>query len=261
MARKRIVIGNWKMNGTVTESLKIITGLEHQFKTQPDVEVVLMPPFTTLYSVGIALSELYFKLGAQNCHWEDRGAFTGEISPAFLSDIECRYVLVGHSERRTLCGETDADVNRKASAALRYELTPVICVGETADEREAGKTWDVLDRQLKAAFVDFHTREFEQCVLAYEPVWAIGTGKAATAEMAEEAHHFIRNFLGKRFDAPTAANVSILYGGSVKGSNADVFAKSPNIDGCLVGSASLDPVEFAAIVRAIERPTRIEGSN
>ncbi|MBI4237191.1 MAG: triose-phosphate isomerase [Deltaproteobacteria bacterium] len=256
MTRRRLIVGNWKMNGTVTESLKIVTALEHQFKTPPDADVVVAPPFTVLYSVGVAIQDLPFQLGAQNCHWEDKGAFTGEVAAAFLCDIGCRYVIVGHSERRQYCGETDEMVNKKIATALRHELQPIICVGETAGEREANRTWEVLDRQLKGALVDLHHREMEQCVVAYEPVWAIGSGTPATPEMAIEVHHYIRNQIAKRFDAPTAAQVRIIYGGSVKGSNVAQFSRHPEIDGCLVGGASLEAVEFAEIVRTMERGVR-----
>lgn len=253
-ARKRIVVGNWKMNGTVPDAFKLITGLEHHIKTMPDIDVVLCPPFTALYSVSAAMGEITFGLGAQNCHWEDRGAFTGEISPTFLTDVDCKYVIIGHSERRQFCGETDDMINKKLNAALRAELTPIFCIGETAAEREAGKTWDVLDRQLRDGLRGLHMREMESCIVAYEPVWAIGTDQPATPDLAAEAHHFIRNAIGKRFDAPTAALVRIIYGGSVKAKNIAGFAKLDDVDGALVGGASLDAEEFTEIIRAMERP-------
>lgn len=254
MNRKRIVIGNWKMHGTMPEALKLITGLEHHIKTAPDIDVVLCPPFTAIYTVGAAMGDITFGLGAQDCHWEDRGAFTGEISPAFLADLECRYVILGHSERRQFNGETDERINKKLDAALRAELTPILCIGESLDERESGKTWDVLERQLRDCLRGLHMREMEHCVVAYEPVWAIGTDKPATPELAAEAHHFIRNTIAKRFDAPTAGQVRIVYGGSVKSKNIAGFAKIDDIDGALVGGASLDAEEFADIIRAMERP-------
>lgn len=259
--RKSLVVGNWKMNGSVTDALKLVTGLERFLKTPPDIEVAVAPPFTALYSVGITIQDLPFLLAAQNCHWEDKGAFTGEISPAFLADIGCAQVILGHSERRHLFGETNTHVNRKINSCLRYDLTPIVCVGETDAERQAEKTWTVLEQQLKACFAGLHNKEAEHCIVAYEPVWAIGTGKAATPDLANEVHHFIRNNLEKQFDAPTAAAVRILYGGSVKGSNADGYAHMPDIDGCLVGGASLEPEDFADIVRAVDQTARIAGVN
>lgn len=259
--RKRLVIGNWKMHGTISEMLTLLTGLQHHIKTAPDLDVVVAPPFTALYSAGIALQDTAFALAAQNCHWEHKGAFTGEVSAPFLADVGCRYVLLGHSERRQYCGETDEQVNRKLNAALRNELIPVLCVGELEAEREAGKTFEVLERQLRGALVGLHYKEIEGIVVAYEPVWAIGTGKIATPGQAVECHQFIRNYLGKHFDAPTAATVRIVYGGSVKPDNVAALAREASIDGCLVGGASLDPEGFAAIIRAMEQTTgRREGN-
>jgi triosephosphate isomerase (TIM) len=248
------------MHGTIQESLKLITGLERFLKTPPDIDVAVAPPFTTCYSVGITLQDLPYALAAQNCHWEDKGAYTGEIAATFLSEIGCKYVILGHSERRQHFGETDAQINKKINAVLRNEMIPVICLGETDAERKSDKTWAVLERQLRACFVGLHNKEGEHCVVAYEPVWAIGTGNAATADMAEEVHHFIRNNLEKQFDAPTAETIRILYGGSVKRDNASAYAKMPDIDGALVGGASLDPEEFADIVRAFDQGERITGA-
>lgn len=251
--RKRLVIGNWKMNGTVSEALKIVAGLEHHLKTAPELDVVLAPPFTALYSVGVTIQETALQLGAQNCHWENAGAFTGEIAPGFLVDLGCRYVIVGHSERRQHGGETNAQINKKIDAILRNDMIPVVCMGETMAEREANQTWDVLERQTKECFHGLHVKEAEHCAVAYEPVWAIGTGTPATPAQANEAHHFIRNQLEKIFDAPTASAIRIVYGGSVKTDNIEGFAKQTEIDGALVGGASLDANTFTEIVRAMDR--------
>lgn len=241
------------MNGTVPESLKIVTGLEHHIKTPPDVDLAVAPPFTALYSVSVALQESSILLAAQNCHWEEKGALTGEVSPAFLADLGCRYVIVGHSERRHLFGETDEMINRKVHSTLRNDLLPIFCVGETEQERERGTAWQILDAQVKRGLAGLHMKELDHLVVAYEPVWAIGTGKTASAAQISEVHAFIRNLLEKLFDAPSASTVKILYGGSVKAENAAGLAAEKSIDGCLVGGASLEPAEFAAIVRAMER--------
>lgn len=252
--KRRIVIGNWKMNGMLSESLILVTGIEHHLKTPPSVDVVVAPPFTALYTVGIALQESMYFIGAQDCHWEDKGAFTGETSPAFLSDIGCKFVILGHSERRQHQGESDERINKKLQAAMRNDLIPILCVGETADERAAKQTFEVIERQLKRGTAGLHLKEIEHLVIAYEPVWAIGTGNNATPEQASEIHSYIRNLLEKQFDAPSASRVRIIYGGSVKAANAEALAREPLIDGCLIGGASLEPEEFAAIIRAFDRP-------
>lgn len=251
-SRRRIVIGNWKMNCSVPDALKLATGLRHHIKTTPDIDVVFAPPFTAIYSVGVAMQDASFFLAAQNCHWEDEGPYTGEVSAFFLSDIGCQFVILGHSERRQLFGETDENVNKKVVSALRADLIPIICIGETEAQREAGETSAVLDRQLKTALYGLHQKEVENLIIAYEPVWAIGTGKSATPGQAVECHQHIRNLLGKLFDGPTSAQIRIIYGGSVKAENAAALAKEESIDGCLVGGASLDASEFSGIIRAME---------
>lgn len=245
---KFIVAANWKLNNTVSESLMLVAGLTSKIKSAPNVEVVVAPPYTALYSVGVAIADSAIKLAGQNLYWEEKGAFTGEVSGTFLKDVGCEYVIIGHSERRKLFGETNETVNKRISAALRNDLIPIVCVGETIEEREAGSTFDVLEKQLKGGLGGMLQKEIENFVIAYEPVWAIGTGRNATPEQAEEAHHFIRNYLAKTYDAPTANAISILYGGSVKASNCkEIFAK-PNVNGALVGGASLDAKGFADIV-------------
>lgn len=250
--RKTIVAGNWKMNNTVSESLQLFASLQHHLKTESEhVEVVLIPPFTSLYSIGISLQDSFMKLGAQNLFWDDSGAFTGEISGTFLKDVGCSYVVIGHSERRKYFGETNEAVNKKVFAALRNELTPIMCVGETLEEREKGLHEEIVGKQITEGMRDLHIRDAENIVVAYEPVWAIGTGKTATPAEAQEMHHFIRNLIEKTFDSPTANKIRLLYGGSVNASNAEQLMSQRDIDGALVGGASLKGAEFADIVRGV----------
>jgi triosephosphate isomerase len=214
------------------------------------VEVVIVPPFTALAKVGEALgSSEKVKLGAQNMSWEKSGAFTGEISAAMLRDLFVRYVVLGHSERRQLLGETDEFVNRKVRAAHEAALRPIVCVGETLEQREAGDVEKVLGAQLRGSLANLSAKELQDSVVAYEPVWAIGTGKTASAEQAQEAHAFIRQVLQEISDETTANKVRIQYGGSVKPDNAHTLMSQPDIDGALVGGASLDPRSFAQIVK------------
>jgi triosephosphate isomerase len=247
-----LVIGNWKMNGTVEESLKLITDLKNRLEGPLAVDVAVAPPFTALYSVYVILQETPFKLVAQDSYWEAEGAYTGEISPVFLKDVGCTYVLIGHSERRRYFGETDEMVNRKVEAAISSELAPVLCIGETAEERKRGQTEPVLERQLKKGLRGLHLPDLEDFVIAYEPVWAIGTGETARTEQIEAAHLFIRDYLAKNYDAPTANEIRILYGGSVNPQNAKEIYHVRHVDGLLVGGASLSAEKFASIVRAKE---------
>lgn len=251
--RKPLIVGNWKMNGTVSETIKLITGLKNQLSEYQHLDVAVAPPFTALYSASIALGDTGLILAAQNMYWEDDGAFTGEISGKFLKEVGCQMVLIGHSERRTLFGETEDSVNAKIQAALKNELVPIVCVGENLKQREGKETLTVIDNQLKGAFRDIAIHDFESMVLAYEPVWAIGTGKNATPEQAGEVHQFIRTWLKKYFDAPSANRIRILYGGSVKPANAPQLMKEQHVDGLLVGGASLDVGSFAEIVKFEER--------
>jgi len=251
--RKPLIVGNWKMNGTVSETIKLITGLKNQLSEYQHLDVAVAPPYTALYSASIALGDTGLILAAQNMYWEDEGAFTGEISGKFLKEVGCQMVLIGHSERRTLFGETDDSVNSKIQAALKNELVPIVCVGENLKQREGKETLTVIDNQLKGAFRDIAIHDFESMVLAYEPVWAIGTGKNATPEQAGEVHQFIRTWLKKYFDAPSANRIRILYGGSVKSANAPQLMKEHHVDGLLVGGASLDVGSFAEIVKFEER--------
>jgi triosephosphate isomerase len=237
------------MYSTVEETIKLITALKNLLIDAQHIEVAVAPPFTALYSAAIALADTNIKLAAQNLCWEDEGAFTGEVSGKFLRDVGCQYVIVGHSERRKIFKESDEMVNAKLQAALKNELVPIVCVGEELKERESGKTMELVERQLKGAFNDVAIHDFESLAIAYEPVWAIGTGKVATPEQAGEVHQFIRTWLKKYFDAPTANKIRILYGGSVKPTNARDLMKEQHVDGLLVGGASLDSESFSRIVK------------
>lgn len=249
--KKMIIAGNWKMNCTVPESLKLIAGLEHNLKTEPEnTVVVVIPPFTALYSVSISIQDSFFRLGAQNLCWDDNGAYTGEVSGTFLRDIGCSYVIVGHSERRQIFGETNGMINKKILAALRNELIPIVCVGESLEERDKNTHEKAVETQIKECLTGIHIRDAENIAIAYEPIWAIGTGKTASPYQAQEMHHYIRNLVEKVFDAPTAGKISILYGGSVKPSNSAELLIQKDIDGALVGGSSLSGQEFTDIVRA-----------
>ena len=245
------VAANWKMNMTQAESARYIESLLLDLADIADVEVVILPPFTALAKVTDSLGKApNIKVGAQNMHWERSGAFTGEISAALLRDLFVRYVVLGHSERRTLFGETDEIVNRKVRAAHEATLRPIVCVGETLEQREKGNVEKILAHQLQGSLKDLSDKELHETVIAYEPVWAIGTGHNATPAQAQEAHAFIRHTLGKMSDEATANRIRIQYGGSVKPENARELMLQSDIDGALVGGASLDLESFAAICEA-----------
>lgn len=248
--RRRIIAGNWKMNKTRDEAVDLVGDLKEMLADVGDVEVVVCPPFTALDAVREALRGSNIELGAQNMHWEEEGAFTGEISPLMLRNLGCTYVILGHSERRTYFGETDETVNRKVKSAMANGLLPIICVGETLDERDAGKTEEVVVRQTKAALSGVKTNGAERIVIAYEPVWAIGTGRTASADEANRVIHIIRQSVAEVFNERIAQEVRIQYGGSVKPQNIADFLGQPEIDGALVGGASLDAASFAAIVKS-----------
>ena len=251
MNRRPIVAGNWKMNKTVGEAVELVRALRPLVAgARGKVDVLVAPPFTALHAVHRALEDSEVGLAGQNCHWEATGAFTGEVSAPMLKEVGCRYVIVGHSERRQHFGETDETVNRRALAALKAGLVPIVCIGETLQEREAGETFRVVARQLRAALARFTEHELPHAVLAYEPVWAIGTGKNATADQAQEVHGFLREQLVELFGRSAADAVRIQYGGSVKPDNAAELLARPDVDGALVGGASLKAADFAAIVLA-----------
>ena len=252
MARQTLIVGNWKMNGTVEETLKLITELRHKLP-QTATEVVIAPPFTTLYSASVALQDTTIKLAGQDMHWETEGAFTGEVSGYFLKDVGCSHVIIGHSERRQYFGETDEMVNKKIQAAQAQELTPIFCLGETLEQRKAGKTEVVIEGQLKKGLQTIPMNDLKGLAIAYEPVWAIGTGQTPTVEEIGQVHRFIRNFIAKAHDAPTANAVSLLYGGSVTPENASTILRVSHVDGVLVGGASLVIEKFLKIIAAGER--------
>lgn len=247
------VAGNWKMNKTAAEARELVSQLLAPLMDIGGVEKVLCPPFTSLFAVASMLDGSGIGLGAQNLHWEEKGAFTGEVSPGMVREL-CNYVIIGHSERRTYFGETDATVNKKLHAALKHDLTPIVCVGETLEEYESGRTSDVVLRQINAGFADVDPASAARIVVAYEPVWAIGTGKASSGENANFVHgQVIRPALSRLFGEETAQAMRILYGGSVTAANASEFFQQPEIDGALVGGASLKAAEFAAITKAAVR--------
>lgn len=252
MERRKLIVANWKMNHTVAESLKFFAALRHVIPTDPYPEVVIAPPFTALYAVEEALKGSSFKLGAQNTHWEDSGAFTGEIAPLFLKDLNVDYVILGHSERRQYFNESNEEVNNKLKAVLKYKMTPIVCVGETDEERSAGKTDAVIEAQVKEAVGGQLKTNVTDTVWAYEPRWAIGTGKSASPSQAEEVISEIRMLLEEVFDKSVAGQMRILYGGSVSDKNAKSFVSQKNIDGLLVGGASLEAEHFAKIIRSVE---------
>jgi len=249
MSRIPLIAGNWKMHGTRSEALTLAGTIANNIGRPRGREVVVAPPFTALDAVAQALDGTGIKLAAQNCHWEAQGAYTGEVSVAMLRETGCVFVIVGHSERRQLFGDTNETVNRRVHAVLAAGLVPIVCVGETLEEREAEATGAVVARQVDTAFADIRPEQVATCVVAYEPVWAIGTGRTATPAQAQEVHDAIRRQIGSRTSATTAERIRILYGGSVKPENVDALMAEPDIDGALVGGASLDAVAFTRIVQ------------
>jgi len=247
--RKIIIAGNWKMNMIVNEAIELSNGLKRNLYNIDGVEIVLCPTFSCLDQVSEVISESNIKLGAQNMHWEEKGAFTGEISPVMLKDLGCDYVILGHSERRQYFMETNEVVNKKAKAALKNNLTPIVCVGEKLEERKANKTFKVVEDHVKNSLKGLSRDELIKIVIAYEPVWAIGTGLTATPQQAQEVHSFIRNLLTEISDAKTANSITIQYGGSVKPENIEELIKENDIDGALVGGASLEVGSFTEIVK------------
>jgi triosephosphate isomerase len=251
--RKPIIAGNWKMYKTVSESMDLANLVKRGLSDVEDVDIVLCPPFTSLSDVHEVILETNIALGAQDVHWEKEGAFTGEISAPMLKNIGCEYVIIGHSERRQYFEETNATVNRKVKAALAEGLKPIVCVGEKIEERRAGKTFDVIADHVENSLAGLSKEDMQKTVIAYEPVWAIGTGVNATDEQAEEAHKYIRDLLKKIYDSATAAEVRIQYGGSVKPDNIKGIISQPDVDGALVGGASLKAESFIQIVKLSQK--------
>jgi triosephosphate isomerase len=248
--RRPIIAGNWKMHKTAPEAVELVKGLLSELSDVNQVDIVVCPPFTALESVSWILGDGPLKVGAQNMHWESEGAFTGEVSARMLLTIGCQYVILGHSERRSLFGESNAQINKKLKAALATPLIPIVCVGEQLTERERGQTEQVIRDQVLAAVDGLTAAQLSPIVLAYEPVWAIGTGKTATPEQANEVHAFLRGLIEKRFEPALAREMRIQYGGSVKPDNAADLLGQPDIDGALVGGASLNASSFIAIVKS-----------
>jgi len=254
MKRQTVIAGNWKMFKTGAEAAAMVTKLKSLVDSTPEVEVVVCPPYTALESVNRALEGSRIGLGGQNLYWEDQGAFTGEISAPMLLACGCRYVIIGHSERRQFFGETDETVNRKLKRVLKDSgpggcLTPILCVGEILAEREAGKVQEVVLGQLERGLAELTAEQVSRIIIAYEPVWAIGTGRTATPEIAEEVHRMIRNWLEAAYSKEVAGGLRILYGGSVKPDNIAALMAQPDLDGALVGGASLDAENFSRIVK------------
>ena len=242
-----LIAGNWKMHKTLAEARDLAREIVRGVNPETRAEVVLAPPYTALSAVAAELTVSKVKLAAQDAFWEEKGAFTGAIAPGMLADAGCSYVIVGHSERRQLFGETDETVNRKVKAVLAAGMRPLMCVGETLAEREAGRTFQVVETQVLNGLAGFPVAEHERLVIAYEPVWAIGTGKTATPDQAQEVHRLIRNLLA---DTLGTADIRILYGGSVTPDNAAILLAEPDLDGALVGGASLKAASFLGIINA-----------
>ena len=248
--RTPIIVGNWKLNKTIGEAIALVVELRSLVADITDVEVVIAPVFTGLSAVGQALAGGDIRLAAQDVFWEDSGAFTGEVSPGILKDVGCDYVIIGHSERRQYFGETNENVNRKAKAAHAHGLIPIICAGESLEEREAGKTGAVVKDHILNGIAGLSADQIASTVIAYEPVWAIGTGHNATPDQAQEVHALIRSLLSEIYSVDVASHVRIQYGGSVKPDNAAELITQPDVDGALVGTASWEAESFAEIVKA-----------
>ncbi|HAP67633.1 MAG TPA: triose-phosphate isomerase [Nitrospinae bacterium] len=254
--RKPLIVGNWKMNNTTVESIDLTDRLKKAVENIKGVEIVVVPPFTSLDKVRGAIKGSNIKLGAQNLFWEDKGAYTGEVSPLMIEDLGCEYVIIGHSERREYFKESDEIINKKIKAALQNKLKAIVCVGETLKEREESKTIEVIESQIRNGLEGILSSELRitdhemRLVIAYEPVWAIGTGRNATPSQANEVHAYIRKLLSQIFNEGIASNIKILYGGSVKPSNSAELMSEKEIDGALVGGASLEADSFAEIIRS-----------
>lgn len=247
--RKPIIAGNWKMNKTIGEARELVTALKGKVADATDVEIVVAPPFTALSPVAEVIKGSNIRLAAQDMYWEEEGAFTGEVSPLMLKDVGCQYVIIGHSERRTYFSETNETVNKKVKSAHAHSLNPIVCVGERLEERESGVTEDVVKDHVINGLAGLTEEQMLNTVIAYEPVWAIGTGKTATPEQAQEVHRFIRELLTETYSSTVAEAVRIQYGGSVKPNNVAQLMAQPDIDGGLIGGASLDADSFTQIVK------------
>lgn len=249
--RTPIIAGNWKMNNTIQEGLELVKAIHYGISYPAKVEIVVAPTFVAISKIVDALKDSFIKVAGQDLFWEDSGAYTGSISAPLLKDVGAEYVIIGHSERRQYFGETDETVNKKTKAALKHQLIPIVCVGETLGQRESGQVRDVVTFQVVEGLKGLTPAQVADLVIAYEPVWAIGTGKTATAAQAEEVHVIIRDVLVKEFGKDAAQKNRILYGGSVKPSNSKELLSLENIDGALVGGASLKAADFIGIIQSI----------
>jgi len=245
--RTPLIAGNWKLNKTLPESVELVGALKTAVKDVENVEILVAPPFTAISMLATKLAGSNIKLGAQNCWYEESGAFTGEVSPTLLKDAGCDYIIVGHSERRQLFGESNEIINKKVKAVLAADISCILCIGETLEQRESDQMFDILTAQVKEGLAG--VTDMQRIVIAYEPVWAIGTGKTATSEQAQEVHSFVRGLVQGLYDPETAAATRILYGGSVKPDNVDELMSMDDVDGALVGGASLKADDFARIVK------------
>lgn len=249
--RKKVIAGNWKMFNDINGTVELIAGIKKELGEKiVNAEVIVCPPFTNLETASALIKDSVVKLGAQNMYFEETGAYTGEISPTMLKSVGAEYVIIGHSERRTIFGETDQLLNKKIKAAIKHRLKPIFCIGETLEEREKGITFKVCERQVRQGLEGLTELELSNLIIAYEPVWAIGTGRTATPQQAQEVHAFIRNLLMKLFSAQFADALVIQYGGSVKPDNAKDLLTQPDIDGALVGGACLKADSFIKIIQA-----------
>ena len=248
--RQLIIAGNWKINKTLGEAVELVTALHAQFANLKSIDIVLCPPAINLQAAHLIVKDSAISLGAQNMHWEPAGAFTGELSAGMLKSVGCEYVIIGHSERRQYFGETDETVNKKVHRAVNEDLLPIMCIGETLAQREGGLTEKVLETQIRGGLKDISAEKMKSVIIAYEPIWAIGTGKTATTEQAQSAHKFIRDLIREMYSSELADGLRIQYGGSVKPENAKELLSQPDVDGALVGGASLKADSFAGIINA-----------
>lgn len=251
--RTKVVAGNWKMNNDINSSVTLINEIKNNLsQKQLNVKVIICPPFTSLEKAYSLIKDTSIKLGAQNMYFEQSGAFTGEISPVMLKSVGCEYVILGHSERRTIFGETNQLINKKIKSAIKNGLKPIFCIGETLNEREEGKTFEIVETQIREGLEGINEEELSNLIIAYEPVWAIGTGRNATPEQAEEVHQFIRNLIAKLYSEKLSENLIIQYGGSVKPENSKDIMSQPNVDGALVGGACLNADSFIKIIESAQ---------
>lgn len=250
--RRYVIAGNWKMNNDLNSSIRLISELKNALASKTlNADVVICPPFTSLETASVMIKDSVISLGAQNMYFEESGAYTGEISPAMLLSVGCKYVIIGHSERRTIFNESNQLINKKIKAAIKFKLKPIFCIGETLSEREKNITFKVIEEQIREGLTDLSESDLENLIIAYEPVWAIGTGKNASPDQAQEVHKFIRELLTKMYSSTFSENLTIQYGGSVKPDNSKELMSQPDIDGALVGGACLKSDSFIKIIESV----------